>query len=318
MSTGRISPFSVARPLIGMVHLPPLPGSPRFGGRLDEVIEHAARDARRLIEAGFDAILVENYGDLPFHPGPVPAVTIASMTAVLAELRRRMGDSRMGDSAAWGVNVLRNDAAAALAIAVATGARFIRVNVHTGATVTDQGILQGRADETLRWRRANAPEVAVFADAQVKHGRSLREAALEEEVHDLVERGLADAVLITGARTGAPPREDDVVRAARAAGEVPVLVASGATPESAAAYLAAARGLIVGTALKRGGRIEAEIDPARARRMRAVFDAAIAARPGEPPASPPGRTRAASSRARVEPAGGSSSSRTRRAGRAGG
>lgn len=270
MTSTRIFPFAAARPLIGMVHLAPLPGSPRYAGDLEAVIARAGRDARRLAEAGFDGILVENYGDLPFHPAAVPPITIAAMTAVVAELRR-LTPGRV----AWGVNVLRNDAAAALAIAAATGAGFIRVNVHTGATVTDQGIVAGRADETMRLRRAIAPNVAVFADAQVKHGRSLREASLEEEVRDLAERGLADAVLITGARTGSAPEVEEVACAARAAGEVPVFVASGVTPGSAAACLEFARGLIVGTALKRGGQTEAEIDPSRARRMRAATEIAI-------------------------------------------
>ncbi len=258
----RIFPFSGLLPLIGMVHLAPLPGSPRFAGEFEPVVARAVRDARRLADAGFDGILVENYGDLPFHPRSVPPVTIAAMTAILAALR----DAVTG-SVVWGVNVLRNDAAAALSIAAVTGAGFIRVNVHTGATVTDQGILEGKADETLRLRQAIAPQVAILADARVKHGRSLTAGSLGDEVRDLVERGLADAVLVTGSRTGSAPDLDEVRGAVAAADGVPVLVASGVTPASAASYLGVANGLIVGTVLKRGGTTASEIEPARAGRL---------------------------------------------------
>src|SRR5690606_2253475 len=148
--------------IIGMVHLLPLPGAPRWAGSLDEVRERALADARALEAGGVDGIIVENFGDAPFHPDAVPAETIAAMTALTTGVVRAVG-------LPVGVNVLRNDAAAALAVAAAAGARFIRVNVHTGAMLTDQGWITGRAHETLRLRARIAPTVAIAADVLVKH-----------------------------------------------------------------------------------------------------------------------------------------------------
>jgi uncharacterized protein len=249
--------------VIGMVHLAPLPGSPRFDGAMEAVHRAARRDAGVLAEEGFDAVLVENYGDLPFYPDEVPAATVGAMSAVLDRLRRDLPGMPVG------VNVLRNDARAALAIAAAVGAAFIRVNVHCGAVVTDQGILQGRAHETLRLRAVLAPGVAILADAAVKHGHSLTPATPGEEIRDLVERGLADGVLITGPRTGAAASVAQVREAvAGVAGDAPVFVASGVKVGNVAEYLAAgAHGFIVGTSIKRGGRIEATVDRARAREL---------------------------------------------------
>jgi hypothetical protein len=167
----------------------------------------------------------------------------------------------------WGINVLRNDARSAVAVAAAAGASFLRVNVHVGAVLTDQGILSGRAHETLRTRAILAPRVAVFADVRVKHGSPLRPIPLEEEVHDLRDRGLADALLVTGPRTGSPPEEAEVRAVVAAAGALPVLVASGVTAESVGSFLSCARGVIVGTSLKRGGRTENPVDPLRARKL---------------------------------------------------
>src|SRR5881227_4051911 len=150
------------RPLFGMVHLAPLPGAPLFGGSLDAVIDAALADARALREGGCDGMLFENFGDRPFFKEGVEARTVAAMTRVILEVAREV-------ALPFGVNVLRNDAASALAIAAATGAAFIRVNVHTGAMVADQGIIEGEAAATMRRRTALCPDVFVFADHMVKH-----------------------------------------------------------------------------------------------------------------------------------------------------
>lgn len=255
-------PFSRGPVVIGMVHLLPLPGSPRYRGSMSEVVDRAARDAKVLAAEGFDGILLENYGDLPFHPDRVPAETVAAMAAVLTALRGRADGARC-----WGVNVLRNDARAAVAIAAGAGASFIRVNVHVGAALTDQGIIEGRAHETLRERARLAPDLAILADVRVKHSAPLAPLPLEQEVADLRERGLADGLLVTGGRTGAAPELEEVRAVAAAAESVPVLVASGVTVENARSFLAHARGLLVGTSIKRGGRTENPVDPLRARRL---------------------------------------------------
>jgi membrane complex biogenesis BtpA family protein len=244
--------FGGDRPaLIGMVHLEPLPGSPRYGGDWSAVLEAARRDAAALAQGGADAILLENFGDSPFFRTKVPRITIAAMTAAALVVREAGGGLPMG------VNVLRNDARAALAVAIAAGASFIRVNVLSGARLTDQGIIQGIAAEMLRDRRAlEAEGVAIWADVDVKHSAALAPRELEDEVADLIERGGADALIVSGSGTGKATDPAKLARVRRLAGEVPVLVGSGATAKSAGAMRPHASGFIVGTALKRGGRVD--------------------------------------------------------------
>jgi membrane complex biogenesis BtpA family protein len=255
-----------------MVHLPPLPGSSRWNPELagvpsgiEAVFRAARRDAAILLEERVDGLLVENFGDIPFFPDSVPPITVAVLAALLTRLKQSL--PRRG---LWGINVLRNDAQAALSIAAATGADFIRVNVHAGPTLTDQGLLQGKAHETLRLRASLAPRVAILADAGVKHGRALAPIPLADEVAELVERGLADGVLITGPRTGVPPQKEDLEIAVRAAGNVPVFAASGISAANVARVLPACAGVIVGTSLKVGARTDAPVDRSRVRRFMAA------------------------------------------------
>lgn len=250
----------VSRAVIGMVHLLALPGSPRWGSRMDAVIGAALADAHALREGGVDALLVENYGDVPFAPGPVDPGTVAAMAAAMVEIRRAV-------PLPVGVNVLRTDARSALAIAVATGARFIRVNVHVGVVVADQGLLVSRADETLRYRRLLGLDVKILADVQSKHGTPLRPIPIEREAHDCVSRGLADALVVSGAATGEPTSLDDLKRVRGALPETPLLVGSGVTWDSAAELLSVADGLIVGTAAKRDGLVTNPVDHSRVRRI---------------------------------------------------
>jgi len=185
--------------LIGVVHLAALPGAPRFGGDFEAVLEAARADARALHEGGCDALIVENFGYVPFYPRSVPAETVASMALAVASVRELAGGRPVG------VNVLRNDAAAALGICAATQASFVRINVHHSAAVTDQGILEGEAALTLRERDRLCPGVAVLADVHVKHASSLGSESAAESAADAVQRALADAVIITGAGTGRSP-----------------------------------------------------------------------------------------------------------------
>jgi uncharacterized protein len=262
-----MQPAQARRPsklLVGMVHLPPLPGAPRAALAVDAIEAQALAEARTLADAGFAACLVENFGDAPFHGAGVEPVTVAVMARVVACLRRELPDLTVG------VNVLRNDAAAAVAVAAATGAAFVRVNVHVGATATDQGVLEGRAAETLRLRRRLGVAVAVWADVQVKHGRSLAHEKVADEARDAVQRGLADALIVTGRGTGWATNVDDLrsVRALELG--VPLYVGSGVTEQSLGLYLRESDGIIVGSALKQGGRAEAPLDPERARRFAAT------------------------------------------------
>ena len=237
------------RPVFAMVHLAPLPGAPLFEGSLDGVIEAALLDARAIVAGGAAGLIVENFGDRPFFATRVPAETVAAMTRVVAEIASEV-------SIPIGVNVLRNDARSALAVAAATGASFIRVNVHTGAMVTDQGVIEGDAAETMRVRAALAPSVFVFADHLVKHAVPLAPAEPVQVAKDLRLRGLADALIVTGAETGAAA-DPKMIEVLREAVDAPLIVGSGLTADNAASFHAA-DAAIVGTSIKREGRVDRE------------------------------------------------------------
>src|SRR5881409_3347230 len=243
----RYPAMRLARTLIGMVHLQALPGSPRWEGSMARVIEAALADARALVEGGIDALLVENFGDAPFTAGRVDAATVAGVTAVAAEIRRTFAETPLG------VNVLKNDARAALAVVAAVGGRFIRVNVHAGAVVADQGIVETDAYHTLRDRRLLGVEVWIFADVGGKHAVPLVPVELEQTARDLVYRGLADALVVSGPATGRATPLADVKRVRDAVPDVPLLVGSGVTAETVGNLLSVADGVIVGTAVKYQG-----------------------------------------------------------------
>lgn len=243
--------------LVGMVHLLPLPGSPRFGGSMAEVVDTAAKDARVLVDAGFPALMVENFGDAPFFAESVPPETIATMTVALTAIAHT--------NVPLGVNVLRNDAKSALAIAAATGARFIRVNVLTGLMYTDQGPIIGRAAEVQRDRSRLCPDVEVWADVMVKHATPPPGLETRQAVEDTIERGLADAIVISGAGTGTEP---DLALARQIKDAMPdgtrVVVGSGASTDNLDELLAVADTFIVGTSIKVDGNSASRPDPLRA------------------------------------------------------
>lgn len=245
-------------PLIGMVHLGPLPGAPRFAGDLEAVLTASCADARALAEAGFDALLVENYGDSPFFADDVPKATVAALARAVCEVHRSV-------QIPVGVNVLRNDAPAALAVAAAAGASFIRVNVLTGTMYTDQGLIRGRAAEVARLRAGLCPTVAILADVFVKHALPPPGLTLEQAAADTWERGGADGLIVTGTGTGRETSLDDLRRVKAAVPGAPLYAGSGVTDASVASVLGVADGVIVGTALKREGRVGAPVDAARAR-----------------------------------------------------
>lgn len=265
MAKSEASAFPGTVPLLlGMVHLPPLPGAPGWSaqGGVRAWLEHAVRDAVALGEAGFDGVIVENYGDAPFFSGRVPPETVAALAvatrAVRDALPRRLE---------VGVNVLRNDGLAALAIAAASGLGLVRVNVLTGAALTDQGIVEGEAARILRERARLAPQAAILADLRVKHAAPLAERPLDEEARDLWERGGADALILTGPSTGEPVDVSMIESVRRAVPDAKLLIGSGATSRTIGRLLRLSDGVIVGTALKRGGRTSAPVDPKRAARF---------------------------------------------------
>ena len=257
-SGGRKGGFPPGRGLIGVVHLKPLPGSPRGGGSFDAVYKAALQDGMALAAGGMDALIVENFGDAPFFPERVEPHTLGVLAVAARMLREATG-------LPVGVNCLRNDGMGAMGAAAAAGAAFVRINVLTGAAVTDQGLVQGCGAQVLRYRKHLGSKIRIAADILVKHAVPLGETDPVRLARDTVYRGLADALVVTGPETGAAVEEGVLVAVRKALPRVPVLVGSGVTAETVAELLRGAEGVIVGTWLKRDGRVENPVDPDRVR-----------------------------------------------------
>jgi membrane complex biogenesis BtpA family protein len=254
---GLMNIFSREKVLLGMVHLLPLPGSPRYQGSLQAILDRAVTDAQAIATGGMDGCLVENSGDVPFSGDPVGPETVAAMTSIIAEIRRTV-------AIPCGVNVLKNDPRAALAIAHATGARFVRITVHAGVVVAGQGIIQGDAFGTLRYRRTIGAEgVALWVDFMTQHGGPLVAGDPAQEAKDLVHRELADALVVSGRGTGEAADLELLKTVRKAVSGTPMLVGSGATRDTIKALFEIADGAIVGTAVKQDGKLANPIDPAR-------------------------------------------------------
>ena len=258
--------FGPGKVLIGVVHLLPLPGSPRWNGNLKSVLNRAGMEAEFLQDGGVHGIIVENFGDTPFRTGRAEPETVAAMTLALERVRGAV-------SVPVGINMLRNDAVSALAVAVATGCEFIRVNVHYGVMATDEGIVEGEAHETTRRRRSLNADVQILADVLVKHATPVGQADIGHVAQETTRRALADGLIVSGPATGQPTNSFDVSVVRRAVPDGFVLVGSGINEANAARILEHADGAIVGTSLKREGIVANPVDPGRVRRLAEIFGA---------------------------------------------
>jgi hypothetical protein len=242
--------------LIGVVHLLPLPGSPRWRGNIESLIEFAMNDARAYERGGAHALIVENFGDAPFAKTNVGPETIAAMAAAGRAIRATV-------KLPIGFNVLRNDARAALALCATCGGSFIRVNVLSGAMLTDQGLIEGNAHDTLRYRQQVCPAAQIFADVHVKHARPLGHWAIEDSARDTADRALADALIVSGTGTGVAADISDVERVRRACPDAKILLGSGITQENVGEFMRVADGVIAGSSLKRNGKLSNPVDAKR-------------------------------------------------------
>jgi membrane complex biogenesis BtpA family protein len=252
--------FNTKTPILGVVHLLPLPTSPQWGGNLDTVIARAEQEATALAAGGVDGIIVENFNDVPFGKQRVDPAVVSAMSLVVQRIKQLV-------TLPLGLNVLRNDGHSAMAIATCAGAKFIRVNVLSGAMVTDQGLIEGDAYHLLRYRRELGVDIQIYADVMVKHARPLGSASLIASVKDTVERGLADGIILSGWATGHPPALDDLEMAKATAPDVPLFVGSGADMDNIGSLLKVADGAIVASSLKRRSRFTEGIDPIRVSRF---------------------------------------------------
>jgi uncharacterized protein len=252
--------FGTTKPVIGVVHLLPLPTSPRWAGNLEEVIARAEQEATALAAGGVHGIMLENFFDAPFTKGRVDAAVISAMSLVVQQIMPMV-------HVPVGINVLRNDGHSALAIAACTGAKFIRVNVLTGVMATDQGIIEGDAHNLLRYRRELGKDIKILADVLVKHAQPLSVTDLALAISDTIHRGLADGIILSGSATGHAPSPGELAEAIAICHPVPLLIGSGANWENIAQLIPHADGVIVSSSLKRHGQMHQPIDPLRVSRF---------------------------------------------------
>lgn len=261
-----LAALGVARPIMGVVHLRPLPGAPSYQGEpVRDIYAAGVRDAKVLADGGIDAIIVENASDQPFsRPEDIGPETVAGLTAACMEISNAV-DKPLG------ITCVANGAIPALAAAKASGASWVRVNQWANAYVSNEGFLNGDAARALRYRNAiDARDVKILADVHVKFGahaitsdRSISEQASDAEWHH------ADVLIATGTRTGSPTRSEEVEEV-RAGTNLPVIVGSGMDPEQLARLFTVADGAIVGQWLKEDGRWWNPVDAHRVERLMAA------------------------------------------------
>lgn len=246
--------FGTTKPIIGMVHVLPLPGSPFFkSGSLEAVYDQAVEEALILEKGGIDAILLENAGDIPFlKPEDIGFETVSAMSVVGDRIRRAV-------KLPIGFNIVANASKASLACAKASGAQFVRVNQWANAYVANEGIIEGAAAHALRYRKAlDGTDIAVLADVHVKHGSHaiVGDRDIEDQARDVEFFG-ADILIATGTRTGHATAASEV-DSIRAGAQNPILVGSGFSAENAAELLAVADGAIVGSSVKGNGKMHGD------------------------------------------------------------
>jgi membrane complex biogenesis BtpA family protein len=250
--------FPAPKPVIGMVHLWPLPGAPGYTGYgMQVIVEHALRDAEALVQGGVDGLVVENMWDLPYYVGnDVKPEAMTAQAVAAAEVVKNF-------PIPVGINVIHNGGVVCLAIAVAAGARFIRVCILTGARVWDTGEFDhGCAAELMRKRKELAADgIHIFADVDKKHSVPFPGIDLQTHIQWTEFYG-ADALIVSGKFTGNAPDVEKVREAKRLATR-PVLIGSGCSAENAATFLQYADGIIVGSSLKRDGVMENAVDATR-------------------------------------------------------
>ena len=258
--------FLFKKPLIGMLHLQPLAGSVGYARQgTKPIIDAALRDLYALESGGVDAVFVENLSDVPYAK-TAPVETVAMMATIIHTLIERA-------HIPIGVNVLRNGGLSAMAIAAATGASFVRVNVFCGVAFTDQGLIEGQARD-LHWlQRDLGTEKLILADVHVKHAAHL--TSLEEAALD-AERNRPDALIVSGIGTGRRTAPEDL-QTVKHTVSIPVLIGSCVRIDNVATYREA-DGFIVGTALKEDGRVDAPVD---VERVKAMADAIVSLRDPE-------------------------------------
>lgn len=248
--------FGVKIPVIGVVHLPPLPGAPLYQDMsMDDIVQQAVFEAKEMADNGINGLIIENFGDKMFQKRVGPEV-VAALSVITKEI------SKVVD-VPLGLCVLQSDAIAAIAIAKATDAAFVRIPYYVETSIVDAGLMDSVAADALRYRKYLNCPARIFADVHIKHSYPLAQRPIEYAVEDCYERGLADAVIITGRKTGGPTDPEDVSRVRQALPKVPLIVGSGVSLDNIESYLGNVDGIIIASSLNVNGGVENHPDPKR-------------------------------------------------------
>jgi membrane complex biogenesis BtpA family protein len=253
--------FDKHKPLVSVIHVGALPGTPRSRMSVGELTESAVREAVVYRDGGVDALMVENMHDVPYLRGSVGPEIVAAMSCVARAVK---AESRLP----VGVQILAGANLEAVAVAHAAGLDYVRVEAYTFAHVADEGIIESSAAELLRFRRKiGADGVRVWADVKKKHAsHAITSDVTLGETAAAVEFMLGDAVIVSGNATGEPPRASDV-REAKSHCRLPVLLGSGVTVENVSEFYDTADGFIVGSYFKEGGLWSNTVERARVERL---------------------------------------------------
>lgn len=250
--------FKGKKPLIGMVHIPPLPGSPLYDPAMtwNEIIDFALNDAQSLIEGGVDGIQIENQFDNPYHlPEKIGPETVAFVTAVACKVRNKYPDFPLG------IHILLNGCIQALSVAKAANANWIRAYNLANAYISNSGYIGAAAPDLMRFRNTiHANKIMILGDFQVKHGSHAITAdrSIEEKAHD-VENSLGDAAIITGNATGSPPDIPTLIKVKNKI-SIPVLIGSGLSHKNIKEMWPHADGAIIGTSFKQDNILSNPVD----------------------------------------------------------
>ncbi len=246
------------KPVIGMIHLMPLPGSPGYGGSMAAIEEAAMQDLRALEEGGADSFIIENFGDVPYATYNAP-ITMAAMTSVAALVSKEA-------KLPFGINVQFNCTEQEWALSYVTGASFIRVEAFVENRVGVHGVTYAAAPELRRLQAAYPSKTMIFADINTKHTFPMADQPLDFSVHEAIESG-ADALIVTGLLTGQSPTVEDVRNFKQMAKEMPVLLGSGVNTANAKEFFDVADGAIIGSSIKINGNVNDRVDPERLKRL---------------------------------------------------
>ena len=249
--------FTHAKPVIGVIHVGALPGTPRSSSRVAELVSQAKDEARVYKESGVDGVIIENMHDVPYLKGEVGPEIVAAMTAIGIEVKAECG-------LPVGIQILAGANIEAMAVAHAAGLDFIRAEGYAYAHVADEGIIEASAAKLLRYRKTiGAESVQVWADVKKKHSaHAITVDVSLGQTAETVEFMGADCVIVTGSVTGEAPQLKDV-QEAKSHCHLPVFLGSGISQTNLEQFHNEADGFIVGSAFKVDGLWSNTIDPAR-------------------------------------------------------